>query len=128
MIPTWLNETVQAFGRQMHLTRFALNERGVAGVRFENGLAFRLEYANESLLVSVAFAVLPEAPILQRVLMQAHPDAARGGSPVRAAYLSRTGEALLVLRLPERDVTVTVLEAAFRRLWTLGESVRRAVE
>ena len=35
MTPDWLNNTVRAFGRQLGLKEFAMNERGAAGVRFE---------------------------------------------------------------------------------------------
>ena len=126
MTPDWLNETVQAFGRQMGLKRFALNDRGAAGVRFENGFAFRLEYAHEALIVSMAMEAPSEAATLRRILTQSHPDAVRGGLPVRAAFLARTGEALFAQRLAEREVTVTALEAVFRRLWALADAVRRA--
>ena len=126
MTPTWLNETVQAFGRQMHLQRFALNDRGAAGIRFENGLSLRLEYAHEALIVLVGFAAAAEPQTLRRVLTGAH-YAVRGDRPVRAAYLARTGEAVFTLRLAEREVSVTALEAAFRQLWATADNARRAV-
>ena len=126
MTPDWLNDIVRAFGRQMGLERFELNERNAAGVRFENGLSFRLEYAHESLVMLAGFAALPQGDVLKRVLMSVHPDM-RQQPPLRAGYLSRTGEVVFMVRLYERDVTVTALETVFRQLWNVVDQVRRAV-
>lgn len=126
MTPAWLNEIVRSFGRQMNLDGFLLNDRGAAGVRFENGLSFRLEYAQESLLMLAGVAVPPEAGVLKRVLTAVNPDA-RHQPMVRAGYLKRAGEAVFVVRLSEREVTVTTLEAVFRQLWQLADQLRRSV-
>ena len=90
MTPTWLNDVVTAFGRQMALTRFALNERGVAGVRFENGLTLRFEYADEARLVSMGVAAGDEPAPLRHVLAAGHPAEQRGGG-VCAPPTSRSG-------------------------------------
>ncbi len=127
MTPDWLNDVVRAFGRQLELTQFALDARGVAGVRFENGLALRFEYAGEALLVSMGVAAGDDEATLRRVLGFAHPDAQRGAVRVRAAYLARRGEAVFVARLPERRVTVTALSEAFAALWQVADQVRRSV-
>ena len=125
MSPGWLNDIVRAFGRQMGLRQFALDDRGVAGVRFETGLALRFEYARESLMVTAGVPMAASADGLRRLLQAAHPAVRR--PVVRAAYLARTGEGLFVVRLPERDVSVTALEAVFNRLWEAAETLRRSV-
>ena len=127
MTPTWLNGVVVGFGRQLGLGRFELNDRGVAGLRVENGLSFWLEYAQEALLVTVGVAVPPSAAALTRLLSLVHPDARRQ-PPMRAAYLARTGEAAYAVRIPEREVTVARLEADFRSLWAAADRFRRAVQ
>lgn len=124
--PDWINGAVGAFGRQMGLAAFALNERGAAGVRFENGVALRLEYAEGALMMTVGLRLPPEERVLVRLLAEAHP-LAQGAVQVRAAYMSRTGEAVLVARIFERDIETTALEAAFRELWARGERLWRAV-
>ncbi len=126
MTPDWLNDAVRAFGRQMGLSAFALNDRGAAGVRFENGLSFRLEYAQESLMVFMGVPTDPSDAVLKRLFVAVHPSAQRSAR-IRAAYLSRAGEAVYAIRLPERDVNVTSLETAFRELWRAADALRRTV-
>lgn len=125
MTPTWLNDVVTAFGRQMALTRFALNERGVAGVRFENGLTLRFEYADEALLVSMGVAAGNDPATLRHLLEAVHPAAQRGG--MRAAYLAKRGEAVYAVRLAERSVTVAALGEVFQALWQAADRLRRSV-
>ena len=123
MTPTWLNDVVTAFGRQMALTRFALNERGVAGVRFENGFALRFEYVDGALLVSLGVPAGDDPATLRHLLEAVHPAARRGG--MRAAYLAKRGEAVYAVRLAERGVTLAALEEAFQALWQAAERLRR---
>lgn len=127
MTPSWLNDVVAAFGRQMGLTRFALDARGVAGVRFENGLALRFEYADEALLVSMGVAAGDDAATMRRMLGAVHPAAQRGGLRLRAAYLAKRGEAVYAVRLAERGVTLAALGEAFQALWQAAERLRRGV-
>lgn len=126
MTPDWLNDVVRAFGRQMGLPSFELNDRGAAALRFENGLSVRLEYAHEALVLSAGLPVPAEAPVLKRLLLAVHPDAARG-RPMRAGYLARAGEALFAVRVDEREASVTELEAVFRQVWSAAEQLRRSV-
>lgn len=125
MTPAWLNDNVQAFGRQMGLSGFRLAENGAAGVRFENGLSLRFEYADGALMVSMGVSAEPDEETLKRLLTSAHPSASRP-LRVRTAYLAKSGEALFVVRLAEREVTVTALEAVFRMLWSAADRLRRA--
>lgn len=127
MSPAWLNDSVQAFGRQMGLQEFRLQENGCAGATFENGLALRFEYAQEALVMSMGVPLEATDEAMKRLLVAAHPSAAAQGGPrLRVGYLSRRGEALFALRLGEREVTVTALEAAFRMLWAAADRLRRA--
>lgn len=125
MTPDWLNDIVQAFGRQMGLQEFRLRDNGAAGVTFENGLSLRFEYANEMLMMSMGVSATPTDAMMKNLLLAAHPAAQQGPVRIRAGYLKRTGEALLTLRLQEREVTVTALETAFRQLWSAADRLRR---
>ena len=125
MTPDWLNDIVQAFGRQMGLQEFRLRDNGAAGVTFENGLSLRFEYANEMLMMSMGVSATPTDAMMKDLLLAAHPAAQQGPVRIRAGYLKRTGEALLTLRLQEREVTVTALETAFRQLWSAVDRLRR---
>lgn len=125
MTPDWLNDIVQAFGRQMGLQEFRLRDNGAAGVTFENGLSLRFEYANEMLMMSMGVSATPTDAMMKNLLLAAHPAAQQGPVRIRAGYLKRTGEALLTLRLQEREVTVTALETAFRQLWSAVDRLRR---
>ena len=53
MAPGWITALVRDFGRAAGLSDFTLNERGVAAVSFENGLALRFEFALEALTIAV---------------------------------------------------------------------------
>ncbi len=127
MTPSWLNDMVRAFGRQMDLAQFELNEQGVAGVRFENGLSLRFEYAQEALMLTLGVPVANEPETMKRLLEAVHPSA-RNPLRLRAAYLARADEAIYSVRLPERSVTVAVLEHAFRVLWQAADRLRRSVQ
>ena len=125
MIPAWLNDIVGEFGRQMGLKAFALGDRGTAGVRFENGLTLRLEYANEALMMLVGFApqnAQSAQAFALRLLTQAH-YAGAGATGLRAGYLRRTGEAILVRRLSERSIDLPRLEEAFQSLWQVAREM-----
>ncbi|MCQ2368515.1 MAG: hypothetical protein MJ109_05860 [Kiritimatiellae bacterium] len=119
MAPEWLNEVVADFGRQMGLNGFALNERGTAGVRFENGITFRLEYANEALMMIVGF-IPTNAEDFQsfaaKLLTVAHYEAA-GSKGIRVGFLKRSGEAIATARISERELDVPKMEEKFGLIW-----------
>ena len=127
MTPDWLNDIVQAFGRQMGLQEFRLRDNGAAGATFENGLSLRFEYANEMLMMSMGVQTAPSDAVMKNLLLAAQPAAQQTAVCIRAGYLKRTGEALLTMRLQEREVTVTTLETAFRQLWSAADRLRRTV-
>lgn len=126
MTPDWLNDVVRAFGRQMGLARFELNERGAAALRFENGVSLRIEYAGEALVMLAGLPLASDARTLKRLLLAVHPDAVHP-RPMRAGYLARAGEAFFAVRVGEREASVSELEAVFRQLWSAIEQLRRAV-
>lgn len=123
--PDWLNEIVRGFGRQMGLQNFGLNDRGAAGVTFENGIAVKLEYAAETLIVRACVPCGTDAASLRRLLQAAHPGAVREGVVLRAARIDRTGEGFFAARIPERAVTVTEVERLFRIVWEAAVAFRR---
>lgn len=126
MISSWINDAVRAFGRQMGLNGFELNERGAAGVRFENGIALYLEYADGALMMSAGVACDSSANAMKKLLAAVHPGA-RNDVRFRAVRMERAGEARFVARLGERDITTAVLEETFRALWQTVDYFRRAV-
>lgn len=128
MTPIWIDETVEAFGRQMGLAHFALNDRGAAGVIFENGVSFRLERTDDAMIASVRMPAPGSDEAVRKVLTEAHPEMqAKDGGVVRAACLLRTGETVLALRIDEREISVVALEQAFDRLWGRALELGRAV-
>lgn len=126
MTAAWIVETVRAFGRSLGLKDFALNERGAAGVRFENGRALYLEGGDAGLMVSVGAPADPAAETMKRLLARAHYAARTDGLRVRGVWMEKAGEARFVTRIDARDLTATGLEQAFRGLWQEAEDFGRA--
>ncbi len=126
MIASWIAETVRAFGRSLGLKDFALNERGAAGVRFENGRGLYLEGGDAGLMVSVGVPSDPSAETMKRLLARAHYAARTDGLRIRAVWVEKAGEARFVTRVDARDLTATSLEQAFRALWQEAEVFGRA--
>ena len=113
--PVWLNAVIGDFGRAAGLGSLALNERGAAALRFENGATLRLEYTGAELVVAVA---VPSADG-KRLLALSHPKA-RYGFRVRTGIIPKTREAVMAVRLAERDVTLPRVSGAFELLWRLA--------
>ena len=117
--PNWIEAAVRDFGRGAGLPDFALNERGAAAVRFENGVSLRFEFTGEELVVATAVPAANGAASARRVLAYAHPDA-RLGVAVRTGYLAKTGCAVFAVRLAAGDVTLPVLNTVFGALWRIA--------
>lgn len=126
MTPSWIDETVRAFGRQLGLSAFSLNDRRAAGARFENGFALYLEYGEGGMMVSVGLAADGSEATLRKLLALAHPEAGTG-LRLRAVWFERTGEARFIARIDDRDLSATVLEQTFRTLWQAAEYFGRSV-
>ena len=113
--PVWLNAVIGDFGRAAGIGALALNARGAAALRFENGTSLRLEYTGAELVMAVT---VPSAD-LKRLLSFSHPKA-RYGFRVRTGIVPQTREAVLAVRLAERDVTLPRVNAVFGLLWRLA--------
>ena len=118
-VPGWMNGTIGDFGRAAGLSGLSLNGRGTAALRFETGVALRLEYTGAELVMAVT---VPSIAELKRLLALSHPKA-RYGFRIRSGVLPRTQEGVLAIRLAERDVTLPQMNAAFGVLWRLAGEI-----
>ena len=116
--PVWMNAVIGDFGRAAGLNGLALNERGAAALKFEDGTALRLEYADSTLVVAMT---VPSADV-KRLLSLSHPRA-RYAFRIRAGLLPKTHEAVMAVRLAERDVTLPRVSGAFELLWRLVREI-----
>ena len=117
--PNWIEAAVRDFGRGAGLENFALNDRGVAAVRFENGISLRFEYALGELVVATTVPAANTPETARRILAYSHPDA-RCGARVRAGYLAKAGCAVFAVRQASEDVTLPVLDTVFGALWRVA--------
>ena len=116
--PVWMNAVIGDFGRAAGLDGLALNDRGAAALKFENGASLRLEYVGEELVVAMT---VPSADV-KRLLSLSHPRA-RYGFRVRTGIIPKTREAVMAVRFAERDVTLPHVSAAFELLWRLAGEI-----
>ena len=114
-VPAWIGAVISEFGKSAGIGDLALNGRGASALKFENGATLRLEYTGEELVVAVA---VPPGDV-KRLLALSHPKA-RHGFRVRAGIIPKTREAVIAVRLAERDVTLPRVNAAFDLLWRLA--------
>jgi len=117
--PGWMNAAIGDFGRASGLAGLSLNDRGAAALRFETGVALRLEYTGSELVMAMT---VPAAVDLKRLLAISHPKA-RYGFRIRTGVFPKTQEGVLAIRLAERDVTLPQLNAAFGVLWRLAGEI-----
>lgn len=116
--PVWMNAVIGDFGRAAGLGGFALKERGAAALRFENGASLRFEYTGTELLMAMT---KPSADV-KRLLALSHPKA-RYGFRIRTGILAKTHEAVIAVRIAERDVTLPHVSRVFELLWRLTEEI-----
>lgn len=121
--PDWIVSAVDGFGRATGLGGLAFDEKGAVSLAFENGFRFRMEYAFETLTVMMTLPFRDDDEAAKRLLLTAHPDARRPFR-LRAAYLAKRGEAVLAVRLAEREVDRMALETVFRGLWETAERLK----
>ena len=114
--PNWIEAAVRDFGRGAGLADFALNDRGVAAVRFENGRTLRFEFMGEELIVAVTAAMSLVESAAKRILACSHPEA-RFGARIRSGYLAKAESAVFAVRIPAGEATLPVLNTAFDALW-----------
>jgi len=116
--PVWMNAVIRDFGRAAGVKSLELNERGTAALKFENGTSLRLEYTEGELVVAMT---APSADV-KRLLSLSHPKA-RHAFRVRSGILPKTREAVMAIRLLERDVTLPRVSSAFELLWRLAGEI-----
>ncbi|MBQ3810948.1 MAG: hypothetical protein II839_09050 [Kiritimatiellae bacterium] len=121
--PVWLDDLVREFGRSAGLSDFALNDRGAAAVTFETGAQLRFEYAFESLVVALSIPYPASDPAAARRLLAAAHPGARPGFKLRAGLLEKSGRAIRAPRVPEREMTLPAVNAAFSALWRIAEDL-----
>jgi type III secretion system chaperone SycN len=117
--PDWIAGAVRDFGRGAGIGDFALNDRGAAAFRFENGFTLRFEYREGELVVAAGVPCANDASTARRILAFSHPDA-RFGVPVRSGYLAKSGGAVFAARLTDQEVTLPVLNTVFAALWRIA--------
>lgn len=114
--PLWVEAAVVQFGQAAGLNNLSLASDNAA-LRFDNGLSLRFEYHYGELVMAMS---MPSVSDVRRLLSLAHPDT-RFGFRVRAGIFAKTDEAVIAIRMAERDVTLVKLNAAFSLLWRLAE-------
>ncbi len=119
MSAPWIDSAVAEFGRHFGFSHFALNENGAAAAKFENGASVALEYARAALCLQVRVPVSADGETMRKLLVAAHPGN-RFPYPLRTAYMAKSGQALFLVKFPERDVTETALWQVFSGIWTLA--------
>ena len=120
--PVWMNAVIRDFGLAAGANDFALNARGAAALNFANGVAFRLEYTGEELVMAMTTPWHGDTASLRRLMTFADPRA-RLGFKVRVALMSRSGRLLMAVRLAEREVTLPTMNAVFAALWRLVHEI-----
>ena len=118
--PSWMSAMLAEFGKGARLPGLAFNNRDAAAITFENGHVLRFEYSQGVLSVIMAVPVHLDPERAKSLLAFAHPKA-KFGFRVRAGYLSRRQEAVFVVRLDERNVTLPVVNQAFAALWRIAQ-------
>ena len=124
MTPAWLNDIVREFGSGMGLKDFALNADGAAALRFENGVALRLEYAMNFLSLSMSVES-PQDAASVKLLLTASDPLRRGAFAVRTGIAGNPPRAVFTVRLEPSEVTLGNLDAAMAELWRATENFSR---
>ena len=124
MTPAWLNDIVREFGSGMGLKDFALNADGAAALRFENGVALRLEYAMNFLSLSMSVES-PQDVASVKLLLTASDPLRRGAFAVRTGIAGNPLRAVFTVRLEPSEVTLGNLDAAMAELWRATENFSR---
>ena len=109
MRASWIDSAVEEFGRHFGFAHFALNGASVA-----------VEHARESLCLQVRVPMAADGASVRKLLVAAHPGN-RFPFPLRTAYLASAGQAIFLVRFPERDVTETALWQVFSEMWALAK-------
>jgi len=117
--PSWIESAVRDFGRGAGIADLALNDRGAAAFRFEDGRSLKFEYIGGELVVMVTVPASNDSATAGRLLSYAHPDA-RYGVHARVCYLAKSACAAFAVRMSGHDVTMPALNAAYGALWRIA--------
>ena len=124
MVPAWLNDIVREFAAGLGLKGFALNSEGTAALRFESGVAFRLEYAMDRLTLSMS-AESPADVAAAKLLLASADPLRRGRFVLRTGIIGKPPRAVFAVRLESAEVTLGNLDSAMSELWRAMENFRR---
>ncbi|MBR7180325.1 MAG: hypothetical protein IKD42_01730 [Kiritimatiellae bacterium] len=123
--PEWIQAVVRDFGRGAGLSGFELNESGSAALSFESGVVLRMEYTGVGFVVAVTLPGAGGAGSAGHLLALAHPKAKHGGFRVRTGVV-RGSRRIAAIMIPERDVTLPRVNAAFAELWRIAGELGEA--
>gem|GEM_PF-2366670 len=119
MAEQWLQAIVQEFGKRLGLSQFRLNDKGAAGVSFENGVTFRMEYRGDRLFLCLATPMQKNSTALKALLQLSHPAARRNDLDIHAAYQPTSQRAIIMTNFQDRTLSVPLLDKTFTNLWEL---------
>ena len=122
--PGWLSDIVREFSAGLGLRNFALNSDGVAALRFENGVAFRLEYAMDFLALSMSVEAPADVEAV-KLLLESSDPLRRGAFVIRTGLIGKPPRAVFAVRLSSAETTLGNLDAAMAELWRATENFRR---
>lgn len=118
--PRWLDEVVQEFGRGAGLRELTLGERGVAGLKGDNGTELWLEYVDSSLVVRMTVEVEKTVETAKKVLLLADPMR-QGRHRVRTGFLMRSEKAFFAVKVPQEEATLPVLNDVYEEVRRLAD-------
>lgn len=124
MVPGWMSDIVRDFAAGLGLKDFALNSDGAAALRFENGVGFRMEYAMDSLALSMTVDSPDDVSAVKLLLTSSDP-LRRGAFAVRTGIIGKPPRAVFAIRLESAEVTLGNLDSAMAELWRATENYRR---
>ncbi len=121
-VPPWLNAVIADFGHAAGVSKFALNASGAAALNFANGFSLRFEYTGDELVVAMTFGVPRGSAAIRRLLALANPRRT-GALGLRAGIVAKNGLAVAAARIPEREVTLPIVNMAFDMLWRAAQEI-----
>lgn len=124
--PHWLNSIITDFGAGIGVRTLLLNGKDAAAIKFEDGKSLHFEYIFESLAMTMHIPVYGSSETLKRLLSYSAPER-KTIAKVRTAYLKDLSKALITITIPERQVTVPLMNTVFTELWRLSEDFRRRI-
>jgi type III secretion chaperone SycN len=117
---SWIDDSVAEFGRGLDIDHLALNDRGLVSLVFERSGTLFLEQVNGYLLIYLTREIAAkDDSLVLRALSLCH---YRNGHPYDLSAAMKGEDRLTFLaRIPEREVSPPVLEAAFALLVQLQD-------